>query len=282
MFSEAAIDQFLHYSTHTSRALQRPDTAGEIYTMNSQQTPTSKDNLERQAQDSGNPLDWRLRSVDHHKYLDKNRSFKSLRRFIANIRGDGASEKDSAEPLPELEKHHSYNGRPWCLGLDHFDYLVSRGLSPDDQFLDIGCGALRTGIHLIDFLEPEHYFGIDAHGAAIEVAKAYEIPLNRLEAKSPRLLCDSGFNLEKCQTKFDWVFAFAVVNHLDDALFHKAFTSIRSVMNSGGKLVLSPKPRISLETIREEHGFELINEEVRPCRLTNSEIHWFEFALVDE
>lgn len=245
----------------------------------SQQGSASKDSLKRRAEESENPLDWRLRSVSHHNYLDKNTGIKGLKRLIANIRGSGESTEDDTQSGPEFEKHHGYNGRPWCLGLDHFDYLVSRGMSPDQKFLDIGCGALRTGIHIIDLLEPGNYYGVDAHAAALEVAKAYEIPMNRLESKSPTLLCDSGFNLEKLQMKFDWIFAFAVVNHLDDALFHKALSSMKSVMNKGGKLVLSPKPRISLETIRTEHGFELINEEVRPCKLTNSEIHWFEFTL---
>ena len=230
---------------------------------------------------SSNPLDWRLRSVDHQKYIENKARPGALHRLIAGLFGQGKEVKTDESTRPEFEIHHSYNGRPWCLGLDHYHYLVSRGLSPKQKFLDIGCGALRTGVHIIDYLDSGNYVGIDAHQAAIDVALNYEVPMNRLENKSPRLLQEADFDLQRLEEKFDWVFAFAVVNHLDDETFDKAFKAFRDVLKPNAKLVLSPKPRVSLEKIRDDYGFCLVNEEVRNCKLTDSDIHWFEFSLLD-
>jgi hypothetical protein len=61
------------------------------------------------------------------------------------------------------ELHHKSYGRPWCLGRDHFNYLISRGLKPSETFLDLGCGALRTVIFVIPYLDAGRYYSVEAH-----------------------------------------------------------------------------------------------------------------------
>ena len=41
------------------------------------------------------------------------------------------------------------------------DLLVQDGLRPSDRALDYGCGSLRIGRHLIDYLDPDRYTGLD-------------------------------------------------------------------------------------------------------------------------
>ena len=42
-----------------------------------------------------------------------------------------------------------------------YAFLTSYGLQQQHILLDIGCGTLRGGIPLIDYLEPRNYIGID-------------------------------------------------------------------------------------------------------------------------
>ena len=42
-----------------------------------------------------------------------------------------------------------------------FEYLRKLGLTPDETCVDYGCGTLRVGIHLIKYLKPSHYWGLD-------------------------------------------------------------------------------------------------------------------------
>ncbi len=47
------------------------------------------------------------------------------------------------------------------IGRRQFRYLRKHGLRREHRVLEIGCGNLRAGWRLIDFLEPGHYHGID-------------------------------------------------------------------------------------------------------------------------
>jgi hypothetical protein len=40
------------------------------------------------------------------------------------------------------------------MGKLQLDYLVERGLKPEHNLLDVGCGPLRAGIHFIEYLTP--------------------------------------------------------------------------------------------------------------------------------
>ena len=46
--------------------------------------------------------------------------------------------------------------RDWQMG-----FLLNHGLSPSDHFLDVGCGTLRGGIPIIEYLDPGNYTGFD-------------------------------------------------------------------------------------------------------------------------
>jgi SAM-dependent methyltransferase len=52
-----------------------------------------------------------------------------------------------------------------------YDFRVERGLQPHHQMLDIGCGTLRGGRHLIRFLDAGHYTGTDLSPRAIAHAE---------------------------------------------------------------------------------------------------------------
>ena len=39
--------------------------------------------------------------------------------------------------------------------------LLDHGLKPDDICVDYGCGTLRIGVHVIDYLDPGRYWGFN-------------------------------------------------------------------------------------------------------------------------
>ena len=48
-----------------------------------------------------------------------------------------------------------------AVGRKQFKYLRSHGLERNHQLIDIGCGNLRAGRHLIHYLDAGHYTGVD-------------------------------------------------------------------------------------------------------------------------
>jgi SAM-dependent methyltransferase len=92
-------------------------------------------------------------------------------------------------------------------------FLVEQGLRPEHRFLDVGCGSLRAGVHLIDYLDPGRYHGIDA-SAQLLAAGRVEIERNGLQGKAPVLRCDATFGVDAFGGQFDYGIAHSVFTHL--------------------------------------------------------------------
>jgi len=90
----------------------------------------------------------------------------------------------------ELEASGRHVGGPpdsWALdGRLQLIALLRRGLNPDSDVVDVGCGALRAGYWLIHFLEPGRYQGIDPMKDNVDAARAAILEPG-LEAASGRL-----------------------------------------------------------------------------------------------
>ena len=200
------------------------------------------------------------------------------------IRRPGASPRgrQGVDPAWLAETHHGAYGRPWCLGRDQLDFLIARGLEPGHRVLDFGCGSLRAGIWLIDYLDVERYFGLDAHRPSLEIGLGYEIPLHGLEGKHPRLLHDETFEVGHFGVDFDWVMAFSVFNHLTAEQGDRAVGRIVSHLAPGGRLVTSHAPPLDEESLRQRHGLVRRHHESWPCQLAEDSIAWFEYQRVDE
>ncbi len=57
-------------------------------------------------------------------------------------------------------------------GINYFDLAVRCGLKPEHTCVDYGCGSLRVGHHLIDYLQPEKYMGLDIISDFYETGKS--------------------------------------------------------------------------------------------------------------
>src|SRR5262245_30090573 len=51
------------------------------------------------------------------------------------------------------------------------DFLRCTGLERGQRLLDLGCGTLRGGLPLIEFLDAGHYTGIDVRAEVLDEAR---------------------------------------------------------------------------------------------------------------
>lgn len=102
------------------------------------------------------------------------------------------------------------------IGKYHLDILTSHGLMPDMKMLDIGCGPLRVGCKLIDYLDSHNYYGIDVNLGLIEAGITCEIPKYNLQHKitDKNFIVTDDFSIEDFDVKFDFGFAHSVFTHL--------------------------------------------------------------------
>jgi SAM-dependent methyltransferase len=111
-------------------------------------------------------------------------------------------------------------------------FLKQMGLRPHHRVLDIGCGPLRGGFPLIEYLRPGGYTGVDIREAAIAEGKA-RIEKSRLADRKPVLVRSDSFGTEHLQGQgFDYIWVFQVLHHLDDASAQACLTAIAEYMTS--------------------------------------------------
>jgi hypothetical protein len=95
-----------------------------------------------------------------------------------------------------------------------FQFVTGKGLKPDAEFLDIGCGALRGGTRFIRYLEAGRYHGIDKHIELIIYGVAQELGLETFRAKAPRFAVSADFEFGRFETEFEFCVAQSVFTHL--------------------------------------------------------------------
>ena len=96
-----------------------------------------------------------------------------------------------------------------------FEFLTSRGLRPQSRLLDIGCGTLRGGIPLIEYLRTGHYLGVEARAQALVEARK-ELADAGLEHKRPLLIEADDPAQVHVSEPVDFAWAFSVLFHMQD------------------------------------------------------------------
>jgi ubiquinone/menaquinone biosynthesis C-methylase UbiE len=113
-----------------------------------------------------------------------------------------------------------------------FNFLISHGLLPNHRVLDIGCGNLRLGAHLVPYLEPQGYVGVDI-SPRILTAALDTIRSCGLQDKRPYIYLISETNYTFLpENYFDALHAYSVFTHLP-------IEEIQNVMREGFR-VLKP------------------------------------------
>lgn len=111
--------------------------------------------------------------------------------------------------------HRKAVGGRWNkMGRLQFNFLVSRGLTPDSKLLDVGCGSLRAGVLFIDYLNKSNYCGVEKEVSLIKAATEIEIPDRGLADKCPNILNIDNFDLTGINMSFDYALAQSVFTHI--------------------------------------------------------------------
>lgn len=130
----------------------------------------------------------------------------------------------------EAGKHRGFVGGFWEeIGQLQFEFLKAQGLQPHHRLIDIGCGALRGGIHFIRYLKPQCYYGIDLNESLIRAAQQ-EVIKNDLTVKQPRLWANEQFAFREFNTQFDYAIAISLFSHLEMNSILRCLVEIKAVL----------------------------------------------------
>jgi SAM-dependent methyltransferase len=117
-------------------------------------------------------------------------------------------------------------------------FLESMGMLPSSRLLDIGCGPLRAGTHLIEYLEAGHYFGFDCNADFVAVAKTIAEKRNLLK-KRPFICQTSNFDCTERPWTADFAIAFSVLNHCSEIQKRAFFRIIPDALSDRARLYIT-------------------------------------------
>ena len=146
------------------------------------------------------------------------------------------SKPEGAEGVEKLG-HREYVGGLWYkLGKLQFTFLVEQGLRPHHVLLDIACGSLRAGSHLIPYLDEGHYLGIDKEPALINAGIERELGAALYEVKKPKLLAGDDFNFGEFGVHPGFALAQSLFTHFPIPLIETCLRKLREVIAPDGVL----------------------------------------------
>jgi hypothetical protein len=144
---------------------------------------------------------------------------KTHKTLIGNTRA-------AEQVLHQLEESPGQRSRD----LNYFEIALENGLRPEHTCIDYGCGSLRVGRHLIDYLDPGHYWGLDIVSDFYEAGKNL-LPPGTLDEKRPELHVVSLHSILKARhAQPDFVFSFAVLKHVPPEELERFFANITALM----------------------------------------------------
>jgi SAM-dependent methyltransferase len=112
------------------------------------------------------------------------------------------------------------------------DFLKRVGLKPSHYFLDLGCGPLRGGIPLIDYLDTGHYFGVEIREGYLN-SGLKELKAKGLDNKKPCLMVGDA-STALLPRKMDYIWAYSVLIHMEDSILNDTLGFVRDNLKDDG------------------------------------------------
>lgn len=158
----------------------------------------------------------------------------------------------------KAERRHELVGPAslWKMKRDfQMTFLKNAGLLPEHYLIDIGCGTLRGGVPLIDYLEKAHYFGIESRSDALDEARK-ELLESGLDWKNPTLYLSKDIAKLEINNKFDYAWSFSVLIHMSDRILNDCFYfASRHLLDEG---VMYANVNIGNHTDEKWQGFPVV------------------------
>jgi SAM-dependent methyltransferase len=163
-------------------------------------------------------------------------------------------------------------------GAFQLNFLKAQGLQPGHRFVDIGCGALRAGRHLVDFLDAGNYYGVDANRDLLRIGYNREFTDSQ-RAKLPvgNLRANDRFNVD-FGVQFDMALAQSVFTHVSLNHMRLCLHRVAKAMRPGGVFFASfvePPPNTPIDrTFQRAEGGRSYFYEKNVFWYRRSDLQW--------
>lgn len=128
----------------------------------------------------------------------------------------------------------------WNIGVDYvIETLKKHGMTPTSRVLDVGCGCLRIGQHLIRFLNTGGYAGVEPCVPILAAGMFHEVGVPLLNEKNPVFLFTDKFDFLPADYPFTHVVAIDVFIHCGIAQFEQFLWQVKKVITKASHVIVT-------------------------------------------
>jgi len=154
----------------------------------------------------------------------------------------------------------------------HLDYMKAQGLKPHHRLLDFGCGYGRTAVHLLPYLEPGNYIGVDLSRERIRICDEYIAKLGLTDRKATFRASKDNRLGNLADGSIDVIWCHSVITHMPLPEIGELVAGARRVLATGGQFLFTYAaadeyrcddlkdfyypPRL-IEELAARHGFDM-------------------------
>jgi cyclopropane fatty-acyl-phospholipid synthase-like methyltransferase len=122
-----------------------------------------------------------------------------------------------------------------------FDEVIAQRIRPSDTLVEYGCGTLRLGMLLIEFLEPDRYIGLDIDERILASGRS-RLPTELVASKRPVLKVISPESVRDVAAKQPrWVCSKGVIRHVAPTDLDEYFENLSCLVHAGATGLLSAR-----------------------------------------
>jgi len=114
-------------------------------------------------------------------------------------------------------------------------FLKSVGMAPEHYVLDLGCGVLRGGLPIIEYVNEGHYYGIESRKAVLDEGRG-ALQEAGLQSKVPTLLVVDDLSRATLDRKFEFIWAFSVLIHMEDRILDACLDFVSRYLARNGRM----------------------------------------------
>ncbi len=140
---------------------------------------------------------------------------------------------------PGIEDADRYVFTDGVSGQLQLELLKRQGCSPVSKVLEIGCGNLHAGMHLIQYLEIGSYVGVDPNAWLRETAMKNRQVRQLVKAKQAKFLSVDNFDASELGIKFDFVLSHSVLSHCAHWQLEEYLRNVAKVLAPDGRVLAS-------------------------------------------
>ena len=194
------------------------------------------------------------RSDKFGAWLEENPGGTFQQFYVESVEGALAGKKSHASlgPVP--------NARALNRARVTVDRWIANGIQPGDMVVDYGCGTLRIGRLLVEYLEPDRYVGLDLDDRILDAGRTH-LPDELIASKRPVLEVISADSLKRTVARRPkWVCCKGVLQHVPPNQVDNFFEQISCLILAGATGLFEARTRQLSERLSSKTWAYSIND----------------------